>query len=335
MGKYKRRHFLAQSGTLFAAGLLHSGFSSKGYAQPEAGEGFGAVIDKQPFGRLQQVGEGVWAVVSTPLNAQGEFAHAQTVCNGGFIAGEEKVLAIDAFLQPAGAHWMAEQARQLTGKRPTDVIVTHFHADHSGGLAGYQVGDEGPEIIATETTRKLINERYGEGRPQEDQPFARPAIRVVGPTQIMLDETTPVTMDLGGRSVTIDPLSGHTPSDLAIHLDDLPIIFAGDLVWKGLFHNYVDAIPSKLRTSVEKLLKDPQKLIITGHGEIGMAGEMGNYLELLNLVEERAKAAHAAGQSPTEGAAAFSVPESLGEWHLFSPAYYERAFSAWYRELDA
>ncbi len=326
-----RRRFLCQSSSLAVAGLISSKFA---LTSAQAGaQQLGAVIDEQDFGRLQQVGQGVWAVVSTPLNAQGEFANAQTVCNGGFIAGDEKVLAIDAFLQPAGAHWMAEHAARLTGKRPTDVVVTHFHADHSGGLAGYQMGGQGPEIIATETTRKLINERYVIDHLQQGEVFARPAIRVVGPTQILIDESKPVNLDLGGRSVTIEPLSGHTPSDLVIHLDDLPIIFAGDLIWKGFFHNYVDAIPSRLRSSVEKLLKDPHKLIITGHGEIGMAGEMGNYLELLNLVEMHARRAHAAGKTAAEGAKEFNIPESLGNWILFNPAYYERAFNAWFLEL--
>jgi len=332
MSLLNRRGFLAQSSLVAAAGLVSTKLAL-GSHQARA-QSLGDVIDEQAFGRLQKVGEGVWAVVSTPLNAEGAFAHAQTVCNGGFIAGEEKVLAIDAFLQPAGAHWMAEHAARLTGKRPTDVIVTHFHADHSGGLAGYQMGDQGPQIIETETTRKLINERYGVGNPVAGESFAQPAIRVVGPTRVLLDENKPVSLDLGGRSVTIDPLSGHTPSDLAIHLDDVPIIFAGDLIWKGLFHNYVDAIPSKLTHSVEKLLQDPHKLIITGHGEIGMASEMSDYLALLKLVEQKAKDALIAGKTAAEGAAEFSIPEALGEWVLFNPAYYERAFAAWYRELN-
>lgn len=333
MPAINRRRFLTRSSSVAAAMLVSNHFASRSASAQS--HRFGPIVEEKPFGRLQEVGKGVWAVVSTPLNSQGEFEHAQTLCNGGFIAGEEKVLAIDAFLQPAGAHWMAEHAARLTGKRPTDVIVTHYHADHSGGLAGYQLGDQGPEIIATETTRQLINERYGVGRPQEGEPFAKPATRVVGPTQILLDETKPVKLDLGGRSVTIEPLSGHTPSDIAIHLDDLPIIFAGDLVWYGLFHNYVDAIPSQLRTSVEKLLKDPQKLIITGHGEIGMASELNHYLELLNLVEDQAKAAHQAGKTAAEGAMDFSIPASMGEWILFNPRYYETAFNAWYRELES
>lgn len=297
---------------------------------------FGKVVDEQPFARLEEIGPRIWGVVSTPLNADGSFnpEAIATLCNGGIIAGEDKVVAIDGSFRPEGAAWLAEQALRLTGRPVTDVIVTHFHADHTGGLAGYQQGATGPEIIATATTNQLIFDRYAGARQQpEGSAFSVPAIRPVMPTRIITDETKSITMDLGGRSIALDPLKGHTPSDLAIHIEDAPVIFAGDLVWAGLFHNYVDAIPSHLTTSVRHLLKDPQQTIVTGHGAIARAGDLASYLDLLNLVEEQARASYAAGKTPAEGAADFSVPASLGTWQLFNPRYYETAFEAWRREL--
>lgn len=297
---------------------------------------FGKVVDEQPFARLEEIGEGIWGVVSTPLNADGSFnpAAIATLCNGGIIAGEDKVVAIDGSFQPAGAAWLAELALKLTGKAVTDVIVTHFHADHTGGLAGYQQGAAGPNIIATATTNQLIVERYtGARQTPEGASFAQPAIRPVLPTRIMTNETETVTMDLGGRTITLHPLKGHTPSDVAIEISDAPVIFAGDLVWAGLFHNYVDAIPSHLSTSVRQLLADPQNTIVTGHGAIARAADLGNYINLLDLVEEKARASFEAGKTPAEGSADFLVPQSLGTWQLFNPRYYETAFEAWRREL--
>ncbi|MEL7452491.1 MAG: MBL fold metallo-hydrolase [Pseudomonadota bacterium] len=325
-----RRGFLSGAPTLAVAAALLSQ-SGRAIAQPA----FGDVVDEQTFARLERVGDDIWAVVSTPLNADGSF-NPQTVCNGGLVAGTDKVVAIDAFLQPAGAAWLSAKAVDLLGRPITDVIVTHFHADHSGGLAGFQNGADGPEIIATETTRKLIYERYaGPLQAIEGTPFSSPRGRPVLPTRILTDEMQTAQIDLGGRILTLDPKKGHTPSDLAIHVEDSPVIFAGDLVWAGLFHNYVDAIPSYLTPAVKDLLKDPQKTIVTGHGYVAKAADLGNYVSLLDLVEEKARAAHAAGQSPAEGSADFKVPESLGPWILFNPGYYETAFKAWYRELDA
>lgn len=297
---------------------------------------FGKVVEEQPFARIEEVGPDIWGVVSTPLNPDGSFnpAAVATLCNGGIIAGSDKVVAIDGSFRPEGAAWLAAHALRLTGRPVTDVIVTHFHADHTGGLAGYQNGANGPEIIATATTNQLIYERYaGAKQTPEGAQFARPAIRPALPTRIITNETSIITMDLGGRTIRLHPLKGHTPSDLAIVVDDVPVIFAGDLVWAGLFHNYVDAIPSHLTRSVEHLLADPKRTIVTGHGAIANAGGLSNYPDLLRLVEEKARASFDAGKTPAEGAKGFVVPASLGTWQLFNPRYYETAFEAWRREL--
>lgn len=147
-----RRSFLSGAATL---ATLAACSGRDGQQAANAQEPFGEVVDDQAFASLQNIGENIWAVVSKPLNPDGSF-NPQTVCNGGLVAGADRVVAIDAFLQPAGAQWLARQAQTLLGRPITDVIVTHFHADHSGGLAGFQRGADGPEIIATETTRKLV-----------------------------------------------------------------------------------------------------------------------------------------------------------------------------------
>ena len=92
----------------------------------------GTVVADEPFGRLEQVGEGIWALISTPLG--GDYT---TTSNGGIIAGRSGVLAIEGFNTPAGATWLANKSRELTGRWPTHVVLTHYHADHANGVAGY------------------------------------------------------------------------------------------------------------------------------------------------------------------------------------------------------
>jgi hypothetical protein len=41
------------------------------------------------------------------------------------------------------------------------------------------------------------------------------------------------------------------------------------------------------------------------------------------------------GQSAAEAGARFALPPTLGGWTLFNPAFFERAFTAWYRDLEA
>lgn len=325
--RINRRNFL--SAAAIGAGSLMSAPAAFAH------DAFGDVVFEEKFARLEKVGENVWAVVSKPLDDNGQF-NPETLCNGGLIAGKDRIIAIDAFYTPEGAAWLSKIAKEMLGRPITDVVLTHFHADHSAGTSGYQTGASGPDIISTETTRQLIYERYASpAREIEGTPFKAPAFKPVLPNRILTDETTKVQIDLGDRTLTLDPKKGHTPSDLAVHVDDVPVIFAGDLVWAGFFHNYVDAIPSHLSIAVRDLLKDPNQTIVTGHGYVAKAGALGDYVNLLDLVEEKAKAAHAAGLSATEGSKSFVVPESLGDWFLFGANYYETAFNAWYRELDA
>src|SRR5260221_3570353 len=97
------------------------------WAQPR-----GVVVTREPFGNLEVVGDGVWALVSTPLGGD-----RTTLSNGGIIAGRNGLLAIEGFNQPQGAQWLAAKARELTGRWPTHVVLTHYHADHANGVAGY------------------------------------------------------------------------------------------------------------------------------------------------------------------------------------------------------
>ena len=62
-----------------------------------ANQPLGEVVAREPFGNLEKIADGVWAMISTPLNGD-----RTTLSNGGIIAGRNAVLAIEGFNQPAG-----------------------------------------------------------------------------------------------------------------------------------------------------------------------------------------------------------------------------------------
>ena len=49
------------------------------------------LVAKSPFAGIMEVGDGLFAVISTPLDVQGRFAHPQSLCNGGLIVGDDLV----------------------------------------------------------------------------------------------------------------------------------------------------------------------------------------------------------------------------------------------------
>jgi len=321
MPSLTRRDFLAQSGSCAAHLALAAATMPRAARLLWAQSSYGRVVAAEPFGNIEKVADGVWALVSTPLSGD-----RTTLSNGGIIAGRSAVLAIEGFNQPQGAAWLAGKARELTGKWPTHVALTHYHADHANGIAGYVSDSQHPSVRATERTRALVIER---NRPADDSRTA--ALR----DAVLLSPTDSAVLDLGGRVVRIIPRSGHTESDVSLELDDPSIVFCGDLFWNAMFPNFVDAIPTKLATSVRALRRARETVYVPGHGVIGRAPEYDRYVSMLDEVERAARQARAANVSAADAGTNFHLPATLGEWAMFSPVFFQRAFEAWYKELGA
>jgi glyoxylase-like metal-dependent hydrolase (beta-lactamase superfamily II) len=290
-----------------------------------AAEPLGTVVAREPFGTLEQVADGVWAHISTPLTGT-----RTTVANGGLIAGRNGVLAIEGFNQPEGAIWLAGKSKELTGTWPTHIAVTHYHGDHANGVAGYHNEADHPHIRSTERTRELI---LGRNQAAESPDSARAAALN---DAVLLSASETEMLDLGGRSVRFVPRGGHTDSDVTIELDDPNVVFCGDLVWNAMFPNYVDTVPSKMAASVHALKRSSDTIYVPGHGALAGPGDLERYIAMLDEVERAARGAHAAGITVEDAGNAFTLPQSVGDWALFNPSskvFYHRAFQAWYGEL--
>jgi glyoxylase-like metal-dependent hydrolase (beta-lactamase superfamily II) len=310
---WTRRRFLQRTGSCAAHLSLMAAASSWLPRRLWAAQERFPVVAREPWGRLEQVAEGIWALVSTPMEDR------TTLCNGGIIAGRSGVALVESFASDAGVRWMAGEALRLTGMRPTHVIVTHYHGDHSGGLRGAAEGG-GSEIVTTPVTRDLIEARNSD-----------PATDVLAEARLIRGQRS-WEFDLGGRSVHVVPRRGHTDSDLSVQVYDPDVIFCGDLVWNHMFPNYVDATPSRLSGAVRMLRAMDAQTYVPGHGSLADVAAMDRYIDLLDSVEAAARRAMERGMSAEEAGAEYAVPEALGEWTLFNPRYFERAIGAWMGE---
>jgi len=303
---------------LATAALLAPPARVSAWAQPANAR----IVAREPFGYLQQVADGVWALISTPLQGP-----RTTLSNGGLIAGRSGVVAIEGFADPTGATWLAARCRQLTGRPPTHVVVTHYHSDHSNGVAGYFSGTDGPAMRTTAVTRDLAIEK--------NQPSEPARVKALQGAELVTADAASI-IELGDRRVSITPRRGHTQSDLSLAISNPDIVFCGDLVWNAMFPNYVDAIPSELSKAARALRREAAATIyVPGHGAVAERADVDRYLALLDEVEQGARRSHGQGKTAAEGAAAFDLPPALGTWALFGPTFFERAFTAWYRELGA
>jgi glyoxylase-like metal-dependent hydrolase (beta-lactamase superfamily II) len=195
-----RRIFLGVSGSCAAHLALMAA------AAPKSNRGFvGGVTPKrlvaqEPWGRLEQVADGVWALISTPLDGD-----RTTLCNGGIIAGSDGALVVESFATPEGASWMAGQTRDLTGRWPSHVVMTHFHGDHTSGLEGYQLLGADLSTMSAEKTRDLTRETE-EARGQE---VSVKRARMLADTTIVL--RAGVQSMGAGAEGRVDPVPHHHP----------------------------------------------------------------------------------------------------------------------------
>jgi glyoxylase-like metal-dependent hydrolase (beta-lactamase superfamily II) len=299
----------------------------------------GQIVAQESFGRLESMGEGLWAFISTPLG--GDYT---TVCNGGIIAGQEGILVVEAFQTPEGSRWIAEKARELAGKWPTHVLVTHYHSDHSDGVEGFFTdgsrdgtpdspqsppvqGTREPTIHTTETTRDLKTSVLRAEAPE--------SLRRLWADVVLVSEMEPGTIDLGARTVRLDPRRGHTASDVTVMLPDEGITWCGDLVWNGMFPNYMDAIPSRLSNSVRALQALDHGVYVPGHGPLAGAEDFARYVAVIDGLEQTARTARREGWTAEEAAARHRIADDLGQWTLFNPSYFQRAVEAWMKEWDS
>jgi len=273
------------------------------------------VVASEPWGRLLRIADGVWALESSPMQDR------TTLCNGGIIAGRAGVVVVEAFGSDEGARWMASQAERLAGSPPTHVVLTHHHGDHTAGLRG-AAETPGLVVLATAATLDRVP-----GRPNDPDGAAPAEFRIIG-------EGRPTELDLGDRSLLLVPRSGHTASDLTVEVFDASIVFCGDLVWNGMFPNYVDAMPERLSQTVRVLGARRADLYVSGHGTVANVPALERYLALLDHVEEAARNALAEGWTAEEAGARYRLPAETEDWTLFNPGYFARAIGAWMTELS-
>lgn len=209
----------------------------------------------------RQIADGVWLLEGSTDNFSQ--ANGGNIVNTGFIVSDEGVLVIDTGPSKRYGEAMRQAIARVTDKPVLKVILTHHHPDH---VLGNQAFSDVP-IAALPATTALLAE--------QGEAMAENMYRLVGDwmrgTEVVLptEALKAGPLQIGGRSLQLLALRGHTGADLAILDAKTGVLFAGDLLF------YQRALTTPGTPGLETWLADldqlqplPWKQIVPGHGPL-------------------------------------------------------------------
>lgn len=273
---------------------------------------------------FDEIGPGLYA-----YTAQGD-------PNSGVIVGDDSVMVIDAQATPAMAGDVIARVRTVTDKPIRYLLLTHYHAVRVLGAPAY----EADEIIASDLTRAMIEERGEEDKASEIGRFPRlfrGAETISGLTWPTMTFQSEMSVWLGRREVRLQHLGrAHTMGDVAAWVPDANVVFAGDLVEAGATPYCGDAHLTDWPATLDRLSDVGALAMVPGRGPAltspeaareAVEGTRGYVQDLLAVARECVAAGRTLQQTFT--LARETLSPKYGHWVIFDhclPFNVSRAF---------
>ncbi|MEW6175480.1 MAG: quinoprotein relay system zinc metallohydrolase 1 [Pseudomonadota bacterium] len=209
----------------------------------------------------RQIADDVWRLEGSTDNF--DKANGGNIVNTGFIVTDAGVVVIDSGPSRRYGEAMRAAIASVTDRPVIKLLLTHHHPDH---VLGNQAFTDVP-IAALAGTTELLRE--------QGNAMAENMYRLVGDwmrgTEVVLPTETlaPGMLDIGGRSLRLLALRGHTGADLAILDERSGVLFAGDILF------YQRALTTPNSPGLDVWLEDldtlealPWKRLVAGHGPV-------------------------------------------------------------------
>jgi glyoxylase-like metal-dependent hydrolase (beta-lactamase superfamily II) len=248
------------------------------------GLGAAHALAAEPAMKLEQVGPHSFYVQG--LSALGSTENQNFISNAGFVITPDSVVVIDALGSPKLAERLTAEIRKLTPLPISNVILTHYHADHIYGLQYFKA--LGAHITAHVAAREYIQSDTARLRLEASRTDLAPWID--DQTRLVVADTWiegPTTLKIGGMVFELDHVGpSHTPEDLTVFVPSEKVLFAGDLFFNGRLPFVGKANSSQWIQSLEKMLAHDAAVVVPGHGpasmhpkkDIGMTRDYLRYL---------------------------------------------------------
>ncbi len=225
--------------------------------------------------KVEKLTDGVWA--ATPEKG----------ANVGWFLLGDGVVAIDSGADAANGAEILKAIAETTGGKPVrSLVLTHAHADHSGGARAFAAA--GARIVCQEGVAGQILALVTQGvsdpaDPLNGKPSVRPVVESLSERAILVDGIHNVQIYYLGAS--------HTKGDLVIYLPSDKILFSGDVALNGRmpFMQSPDVDPSGWEKALTTLSKVPAEKVVPGHGDVGSKQGIAESLAYVHAVNELAQ----------------------------------------------
>jgi len=186
------------------------------------------------------------------------------IANIGFIVGTQCVAVIDSGGSPQQGMALRHAIQQTTSTPICYVINTHVHPDHIYGNLAFKTA--GVKFVGHHKLARAMASRAPHYLSRADEVLN---IKVnqdhIIPPDIEVKDS--LNLDLGNRIIrlTAHP-AAHTDNDLSVFDQTTQTLWLADL----LFLEHIPVIDGSLKgwlTELDKLAKQPYRLVIPGHGK--------------------------------------------------------------------
>jgi glyoxylase-like metal-dependent hydrolase (beta-lactamase superfamily II) len=189
----------------------------------------------------------------------------------GVILTSEGAVLVDTLLYPEETLQMKHFIEDRLGAHVRYVINTHHHADHTMGTCFFP----GARVIAHRLCYDLLDTRVRESLARTQSTSSDFAdVEIVLPHILFEDR---MTLHLGNRTISLWHSPGHSLDSLVCAIEEEQILFAADTVMP--IPHFVNGHYEAILASIEVLRGRNYDIIIQGHGEVILRGEIESRLQ--------------------------------------------------------